>query len=144
MVKNLDHVTIVVEDADAANEFFELLDFVNDHDVMIAGEKFSTYMLIPGVDARHVTMLLKGSQPRQEIQLLQFTQPIPQDDPNIARLDKLGYNHLCLAVDDIEAQAAKLEQNGVKLLNRVMLFNNRKLMYFAGPEGITLELAQWV
>ncbi len=143
MLSHFDHVTIVVEEVDAAINFFGLLGFVKDKDLTISGEKFAAYMGIQGMEARHVTLVLEHSQPRQEIQLLHYINPKPQKDPNIAGLDKMGYNHLCFAVDDIEAMAAKLKQNGVPMLNQIMQFNDRKLVFFQGPGGITLELAQW-
>ena len=143
MLLHFDHVTIAVEEPEAAIAFFGLLGFVKDKDLVISGKKFADYMGIPGLEARHITLLLEGREPRQEIQLLHYLKPQPQKDPNIKRLDKLGYNHLCFAVDDIEATAAKLKQNGAAILNEIMQFHDRKLVYFAGPGGITLELAQW-
>ena len=44
MVKNFDHVTIVVRDVERAKEFFRLLGFEHDHTVIISGKKFSDYM----------------------------------------------------------------------------------------------------
>jgi len=38
---------------------------------------------------------------------------------------------------------ARLKANGVQLRNAVMDFNNRKLVFLSGPEGITVELAEW-
>ena len=43
-----------------------------------------------------------------ELQLMQFHRPAAQADPNAQRLDKLGYNHICFAVSDIEAVVAQL------------------------------------
>ena len=143
MLLHFDHVTIAVEEPEAAIEFFGLLGFVKDKDLVISGQKFADYMGVPGLEARHITLVLESREPRQEIQLLHYLKPQPQKDLNIKRLDKLGYNHLCFAVDDIEATVAKLKENGVTILNEIMQFHDRKLVYFAGPGGLTLELAQW-
>ncbi len=143
MVKNCDHVTIVVRDVTAAKEFFNLLGFKEDKSVVISGEKFEKYMGVDGIEAQHFTMKLAGASPRMEVQLLKYDHPDPIEDPNITNLTKLGYNHVCFAVDDIEAEVEKLKAAGVEILNDVMDFNDRKLVYFVGPEGITLELAQW-
>ena len=64
-------------------------------------------------------------------------------DPNIDKLYKLGFNHVCFAVDDLDAEVAKLTAAGVKLRNEVMNFHNRKLVFVRGPEDITVELAEW-
>jgi catechol 2,3-dioxygenase-like lactoylglutathione lyase family enzyme len=143
MLLHFDHVTIAVEEPEAAINFFGLLGFVKDKDVKISGEKFASYMGIPDLEARHITLVLEGRLPRQEIQLLRFLSPQPQKEPNISRLDKQGYNHLCFAVDDIEATVARLKENGATILNEIMQFHDRKLVYFAGPGNIIMELAQW-
>ncbi len=143
MVKRFDHVTFVVRDMEEAVRFFGLLGFQVDIDVMIAGGIIAQYMGIEGIEARHVTLVLAGSPVRQEIQLVKYHHPDPIPDPHINDLNKLGYNHVCFAVDDIEAEVARLKANGVKFRNDIMDFHNRKLIYFYGPEGVTLELAQW-
>ena len=144
MVKHFDHVTVVVEELEESIKFFELLGFVVDKSVEISGGKFVDYMSMEGVDASHVTLVLKGASPRMEIQLLHYHAPKPASDPLIERLDKFGYNHLCFAVDDIEEEVKRLTQAGVKLRNEIMTFNQRKLVFFYGPGGITMELAQWL
>ena len=63
--------------------------------------------------------------------------------PTSAKLNKLGFNHICFAVDDLDAEVARLTAAGVKLRNRVMDFLSRKLVFLYGPEDITVELAQW-
>ncbi len=143
MVQRFDHVTFVVRDMEEAVRFFGLLGFQVDIDVMIAGGIIAQYMGIEGIEARHVTLVLAGSPVRQEIQLVKYHHPDPIPDPHINDLNKLGYNHVCFAVDDIEAEVARLKANGVKFRNDIMDFHNRKLIYFYGPEGVTLELAQW-
>ena len=143
MVQRFDHVTFVVRDMEEAVRFFGLLGFQVDIDVMIAGGVIAQYMGIEGIEARHVTLVLAGSPVRQEIQLVKYHHPDPIPDPHINDLNKLGYNHVCFAVDDIEAEVARLKANGVKFRNDIMDFHNRKLIYFYGPEGVTLELAQW-
>jgi catechol 2,3-dioxygenase-like lactoylglutathione lyase family enzyme len=70
MVKNFDHVTIVVRDLEAAKRFFGLLGFGHDRSVVISGPVFSDYMSISGIEADHVTLVLAGANPREEVQLL--------------------------------------------------------------------------
>jgi catechol 2,3-dioxygenase-like lactoylglutathione lyase family enzyme len=142
MISNFDHCTIVVKDLDATIKFFALLGFQEDFSVVISGDRFSTYMGVDNLEAEHVTLVLANSSPRQEIQLLKYHSPTPLSDPNITRLDKVGYNHLCFAVDDIEQEVRRLKEKGVKFLNEIMEFKNRRLTFFRGPEGITLELSQ--
>ena len=65
----------------------------------------------------------------------------PVDGPR--NLTKLGFNHGCFAVDDLEAEVARLKAKGVQLRNEVMEFHNRKLVFLSGSEGVTVELAEW-
>jgi catechol 2,3-dioxygenase-like lactoylglutathione lyase family enzyme len=144
VVLHPDHVTVVVRDADAAKAFFALLGFEHAMSTVISGSVMDSYMGVPGMEAEHVTLVLKGSAPRFEIQLLKYRRPDTLPDAHIRSLNKVGFNHLCFAVDDIEREVARLETHGVKLRNRVMSFHGRKLVFVEGPEGITIELAQWV
>ncbi len=144
MIKNIDHVTIVVDDVEKEKKFFILLGFKESASVIISGDKFSRYLGINSVEARHVTLFLEGSNPRQEIQLLQYLYPNPLADPAIERLNRFGYNHLCLAVDDIEAEVTRLKKYGVHFKNKIMEFNEKKLVFFSGPGGITLELTEYL
>jgi catechol 2,3-dioxygenase-like lactoylglutathione lyase family enzyme len=144
MVERFDHVTIVVRDIDRAKEFFALLGFVEAISVIISEEPFASYMGVPGIKAEHVTLVLENASPRTEVQLLRYLNPEPLPDPHIRDLHKLGFNHVCFAVDDIEAEVAKLRAHGFETRNEIMDFHSRKLVFLEGPEGVTIELAQWV
>ena len=143
MVKHFDHLTIVVRDVDRAKTFFGVLGFKETTSVVIAGEPFASYMGVPGIEAEHVTLVLENASPRTEIQLLRYLHPEPLRDPNIRDLHKLGMNHVCFAVEDVEAEVAKLAKNGFKARNEIMDFHSRKLVFIDGPEGVTVELSQW-
>lgn len=143
MIKHFDHVTIVVRDLARAIEFFELLGFQQDKSVVIKGETFSNYMGVPGIEARHVTLVLANATPRTEVQLLNYIKPLAADDPQIRDLHKLGFNHVCFAVEDLEAAVAKMASRGFATKNKVLDFHSRKLVFLNGPEGVTIELSQW-
>jgi catechol 2,3-dioxygenase-like lactoylglutathione lyase family enzyme len=144
MVTHFDHVTIVVRDVDKAKAFFALLGFMEQQSVVISGGQFSSYMGIPGIEAEHVTLALANAIPRVEVQLLRYRHPEPIRDSDIARLNRLGFNHVCFTVEDIEAEVRRLSANGVELRNEIMEFHDRKLVFLCGPEGVTVELAQWL
>jgi catechol 2,3-dioxygenase-like lactoylglutathione lyase family enzyme len=144
MITRFDHVTIAVTDVDAAVDFFALLGFEKVVSVRISGERMASYMGVSGIDAEHVTLALAGHEPRLEVQLLRFHSPELAPDPALTRLDRLGFNHICFAVTDLDAEIARLTSHGIKLRNDVMEFHDRKLVFVAGPEGSTIELAQWL
>jgi catechol 2,3-dioxygenase-like lactoylglutathione lyase family enzyme len=142
---NPDHITIAVADAAPAIAFFELLGFREEHVLTIDGGAPASYMGMPAMKAEHITLVLDGAEPRFEIQLLEFT-PTPGTDPGLhpTNLRERGFNHLAFRVDDIEEAAAHLVANGVTILSSELDYISRKLRLFEGPEGITLELVQWV
>src|SRR5262249_12119281 len=141
MIKHFDHVTLVVRDVEAARQFFGLLGFQEVKSVVIAGLQFAAYMGVDGIEAEHVTLALPGAGPRTEVQLLKYRHPEPLPDPAIRNLTKLGFNHVCFAVDDLEAEVARLKASGAQLRNEIMEFHDRKVVFLAGPEGVTVELA---
>ncbi|MGZ4676737.1 MAG: VOC family protein [Acidimicrobiia bacterium] len=145
MLLNPDHVTIAVADAPGAIDFFELLGFRKGHVATIDGGRPAEYMGMPDMKAQHITLALEGSEPRFEIQLLVFD-PTPGEDPgeHPTNRRRRGYNHLAFRVDDIEAATEHMVTNGVTMLSDEMDYISRRLRFFEGPEGITLELVQWV
>jgi len=143
MIMHFDHVTISVRDLDAAKRFFGLLGFEAEKSVVISGARFATYMGLDEIEADHVTLVVPGTSPRFEVQLLCYRLPTVQTDPNIARLDKTGFNHICFAVDDVEATVRHLESHDVEVRSELKDFHNRQLFFVTGPEGVTIELAQW-
>jgi catechol 2,3-dioxygenase-like lactoylglutathione lyase family enzyme len=143
MVRNFDHVTIVVRDVEAAKRFFALLGFTQIKSVVISGKIMEDYMGVAGIEAEHVTLALENVSPRTEVQLLRYHHPDAIADPSIAKLNKLGFNHICFAVDDLDGEVGKLKAAGVRLRNEVMQFHSRKLVFVYGPEDITVELAEW-
>ena len=143
MVKSFDHVTIVVRDIENAKRFFALLGFKETKTAVISGKVMEDYMGVDGIEADHVTLALENATPHTEVQLLHYRSPGAIADPNIAKLNKLGFNHICFSVDDLDAEVAKLKAAGVKLRNDVMDFHSRKLVFVYGPEDVTVELAEW-
>src|SRR4029079_13762819 len=145
MILNPDHVTIAVADAGPAIEFFALLGFRKGHVATIDGGLPARYMGMPRMKAQHITLVLEGADPHFEIQLLEFD-PTPGADPGEqpTNLRRRRYHHLAFRRDAIEGTTAHLLANGVTLLSDEMDYISRKLRLFEGPEGITLELVQWV
>lgn len=144
MLKSPDHASFVVRDLDAAVKFFSLLGFEESIRSVISGKTFEDYMGVPGINADHVTMVLKGCTPHFDVQLVHYHHPAAIANPHIRELNHVGFNHLCFAVDDIEGVVATLRQGGVEPRTEILEYHDRKLIFLDGPEGITFELAEWV
>jgi catechol 2,3-dioxygenase-like lactoylglutathione lyase family enzyme len=143
MIQRFDHVTIVVQDMAAAKEFFSHLGFEQTLTALIKGEKFSRYMNVAGIEAEHVTLKHATATPRLEVQLLKYHHPESTPDPQISNLSKIGFNHVCFAVDDMDAALASLKTHDIEPKTEILDFHDRKLVFLPGPEGITIELSQW-
>jgi catechol 2,3-dioxygenase-like lactoylglutathione lyase family enzyme len=143
MLRNVDHISFVVTDIDKAKAFFALLGFAEAITAVATGENFSRYMDIPDGEADHVTLVMAKSSPRFEVQLLKFHHPDAIANPHVRDLYTVGFNHLCFSVDDIEAEVTRLKAHGVTFRNDIWEYQDRKITLMEGPDGITVELAQW-
>lgn len=143
MVRRFDHLTIAVRDLDGARRFFAVLGFREAVSVVIAGEPFAAYMGVPGIEADHVTLVLENATPRTEIQLLHYRHPPPVEDPHIGDLHKIGYNHVCFAVDDLDAEIRRIRDAGFQTHGEILDFHARRLVFLDGPEGVVVELSEW-
>ncbi|MFZ0250166.1 MAG: VOC family protein [Acidimicrobiales bacterium] len=140
--EGFDHITIVVTDLPAARRFFGLLGFEESLAVVASGQRVSDYMGIPDWESDHVTLVLKGVDVHQEIQLLRFHQPPVTVDAATGSLDRTGFNHVCFRVNDMDAMLEHLAENGVTPRNQVLDYHERKLVFLDGP-GVVVELAEW-
>jgi catechol 2,3-dioxygenase-like lactoylglutathione lyase family enzyme len=141
--RGFDHVTIAVADLEAAEHFFGLLGFEKTASTVVSGDEMSRYMGIPNWEADHVTLTLPGRATHQEVQLLRFHQPALAPNPEEGNLARLGFNHVCFAVDDLDATLTHLSAHGVRTRNDVMHFHDRRLIFLVGPGDVTIELSEW-
>lgn len=139
-----DHVTIAVTHLDEAERFFGLLGFARTAATVVSGQEMSRYMGIPDWEADHVTLALPGAVTHQEVQLLRFHRPTLVENPEEANLARLGFNHVCFAVEDLDATLARLAAGGIRTRNEVMTFHDRRLVFVSGPGDVTIELAEWI
>jgi len=96
----LDHIGIAVRSLDAA-KIYESLGLKVDHVETVDTQKVRTAFLSVG-DAN-----------------LELLEPVSDDSPIAKFIEKRGegIHHICLRVDDIEAELAKLKAEGYRLVN---------------------------
>lgn len=139
-----DHLTLLVTDLDEAIRFLGVLGFCVTRSVVISGPVMEAYMGIDGLEADHVTLSVPGAEPHEEVQLLRFHHPDAASDAGSGRLDRVGFNHVCFRVADIDATLAAFAAAGFKTRNTPMVFADRKLVFLDGPAHAVVELAQWM
>jgi catechol 2,3-dioxygenase-like lactoylglutathione lyase family enzyme len=132
-----------VADLEEAERFFGLLGFEKTASTVVSGDEMSRYMGIANWEADHVTLALPDAATHQEVQLLRFHRPVLAPNPDESNLARLGFNHVCFAVDDLDATVARLAAHGVRTRNDVMHFHDRRLVFLVGPGDVTIELSQW-
>jgi len=138
-----DHVTIAVSDLEEATSFFGLLGFEQTASTVVSGIEMSEYMGIPDWEADHVTLTLRGAVSHQEVQLLRFHRPGLLENPAEPNLARLGFNHVCFAVANLDATLERLSAAGVRTRSAIMEFHDRRLVLLVGPSNVTVELAEW-
>jgi catechol 2,3-dioxygenase-like lactoylglutathione lyase family enzyme len=143
MLPGFDHLTVVVTDLEEAEQFLGILGFVRDKTVVASGKAMAAFMGIPGWESDHVTLVLRGAPVRQEIQLLRFHHPIVEIDEGSGHLARSGFNHVCFRVEDLDETIGRFAALGHRPRNTVMDFHDRRLIFFDGPAGVVVELAQW-
>jgi len=142
MIERIDHLNIVVSDLERSKAFFSLLGFTEG----IAAELDTRFLErltgIRGARGRFVAMHHPGSN--VSIELLQFDGD-QAPDSDLDRADRIGMRHLALAVRDIETVVARMAAHGIEFLSPVQTWEKtgKKLVYFRGPDGILLELAEY-
>lgn len=138
-----DHVAIVVDDIAEGRRFFEMLGFEEAADVTVSGPEMAAYMGIADWKAEHLTLRMVINGLPQEVQLLHFHQPEPTPDPFGGSLARIGFNHLCFRVTDLDRVIARLATGGYQPRNDIMAFHNRRLVFFDAPGGTVIEFAEW-
>ena len=143
MIKNLDHINIVVSDLQKAKKFFLDLGFKEVNSAYLSGKQLSVVTGLPDIEAEFIAISLAGSS--TNIELIKYYSPKGGLDPNMSKPNQLGFRHIAFEVEDIEKEVERLKSKGVKFESDVQTWEKtgKKLVYFYGPDGIILELAQY-
>ena len=143
LLQKIDHINIVVKDLERAKEFFMSLGFeLHDH-ARLKGDWISQIVGLEDVDAEYVRLALPGDS--MFLELICFKNPPINEIDNPDKANTQGFRHLAFQVNDIERTVAALQESGVEPLSPIQEFTKtgKKLVYFQGPEGVLLELAQY-
>jgi catechol 2,3-dioxygenase-like lactoylglutathione lyase family enzyme len=142
MLQTIDHVNVVVRDLDAATEFFVRLGFGVEDRARLSGAWISDIVGLKDVQAEYVKLSLHGKDPRLE--LIRYDAPESDGETGGGEAHDPGIRHLAFRVENIDAVIADLEGD-VKFFSPVQTYakTGKRLVYFRGPEGILLELAEY-
>ncbi len=141
-IKRMEHVGIVVEDMEAAIEFFVALGLELCGEAEVEGEWVGRVIGLDGVVHSDIAML-RDPEGRAEIELSRFRSPPSESGDPGAPSNARGIRHISFLVDDLEAVVAGLRERGTELVGEIENYRDIYLdCYVRGPEGILVELAQ--
>lgn len=140
-VKRMDNVGIVVDDIDAAVEFFTELGLVLEGRAPVEGDWAEGVTGLKGMRVEIAMMRTPDGHGRLE--LSRFLAPAVAADHRNAPVNSLGYLRVMFAVEDIDDTLARLAKLGSTLVGEVVQYENMyRLCYIRGPEGILIGIAQ--
>jgi catechol 2,3-dioxygenase-like lactoylglutathione lyase family enzyme len=143
LIKQIDHLAIVVTDLERSRKFFEVLGFQETIRSTLDAAFLESVTDIKGAAGSFVGMKHQDSQ--LVIELLHFSSPKPVPDPECGCPNRVGFRHLAFSVHDIEQTVARLREFGVEFLSPIRTWEKtgKRLLYFRGPDGILMELAEY-
>ena len=140
-VKRMDNVGIVVEDIDAAVEFFTELGLELEGRAPVEGDWADGVTGLTGM--RVEIAMMRTPDGHSRIELSRFLAPPVIADHRNAPVNAHGYLRVMFAVDDIDDTLARLRKREAKLAGQVVQYENMyRLCYIRSPEGILIGLAQ--
>jgi len=140
-VKRMDNVGIVVEDIDAAIEFFTELGLTCEGRMPIEGEWAGR---VTGVRGQRVEVaMMRTPDGHSRLELSRFDVPAIASDHRTAPVNSLGYLRVMFAVEDLDDTLARLGNLCATVVDQVVDYEGiYRLCYVRGPEGILIGLAQ--
>ena len=141
-IKRLDHVSVVVDDLQAAKAFFTALGMTLEGEASVEGPWVDRVNRLEGVQADIVMMRTPDGHGRLE--LAKFRNPeLVQLKPAIAPPNTLGLRSVMFTVENVDATVAHLRANGAELIGEVEQYEDKyRLCYVRGPGGIIVSLAE--
>lgn len=140
-VRRMDNVGIVVEDLDAAIDFFVELGLELEGRAPIEGAWADGVTGLRGM--RVEIAMLRTPDGHSRLELSRFLAPPVAADHRRAPVNALGYLRVMFAVEDIDDTLARLRARGAELVDQVVQYEDTyRLCYIRGPEGLLIGLAQ--
>ena len=140
-IRRMDHVSVVVDDLDAAVAFFVDLGLELEGRTAVEGPEVDR---LCGVDGVRADIAMVRTADGQGLELTRYRSPAAiSAQPAVAPANTLGLRSIMFAVDDIDATLAGLRARGAELVGEVVQYGDSyRLCYLRGPAGIIVALAE--
>ena len=141
-IQRMDNVLIVVEDLQAAKAFFVELGMELEGETTIEGRWVDRIVGLEGVRADIAMRRTPDGHGRVELSRF-HPPPAVKAKPENAPANTLGMRRIMFAVEDIDADVARLRRHGAELVGEIVQYEDKhRLCFLRGPEGIIIGLAQ--
>ena len=141
-IRRMDHVSVVVDDLEAAKAFFAELGMELEGEAPIEGLWVDRVNGLDGVRVDVAMMQTPDGHGRLELTKFHSPQAV-RTEPENAPGNTLGLRSIMFAVDDVDATVAGLRARGAQLVGEVEQYQDSyRLCYVRGPEGIIVALAE--
>jgi catechol 2,3-dioxygenase-like lactoylglutathione lyase family enzyme len=138
----MDNVGIVLQDLDAAIQFFAELGLVLEGRMQVQGDWVDRVVGLTGVRSEIAMMRTPDGHSRLELTKYHAPAPVTAQTKN-PPANTLGLHRVMFAVEDIDPVLSRLRKHGAELLGEVAQYQQMyRLCYLRGPEGIIFALAQ--
>ena len=141
-IQRMDHVSVVVDDLEAAIAFFVELGMELEGEAPIEGPSVDR---LNGLDGVRVDIaMMRTPDGHGRLELTKFHTPTAVSaEPENAPPNTLGLRSVMFAVDDVDAIVARLRAHGAELVGEVAQYQDSyRLCYVRGPAGVIVALAE--
>ena len=141
-IHQMHHVSVVVDDLEAAVDFFAELGMDEEGRAPIEGPWVDRINALDGVQVDIVMMRTPDGHGRLE--LTKFHAPtVVRAEPENPLGNTLGLRSVMFTVDDLDATIAGLRAHGAELVGEVAPYEDiYRLCYVRGPAGIIVALSE--
>ena len=141
MIEQMHHVSVVVDDLEAATAFFVELGMELEGEASVEGESVDRVCGLDGVRAD--IAMVRTPDGHGRLELTRYHTPAAVGAQPDAPANTLGLRSIMFAVDDIDVVVAGLRARGSELVGEVVQYeDSNRLCYVRGPEGIIVALAE--
>ncbi|MDQ6686777.1 MAG: VOC family protein [Actinomycetota bacterium] len=143
-IQRMDNVAIVVDDLDAAIQFFTALGMELEGQGQVEGLWADQTVGLDGV--RSDIAMMRTPDGHSKLELTKYHTPAASNaDPQNPPPNTLGLHRVMFAVDDIDDTIARLRTHGAEPLGEVAQYEDTfRLCYLRGPSGIIVALAEQI
>jgi catechol 2,3-dioxygenase-like lactoylglutathione lyase family enzyme len=141
-IQRMDHVSVVVDDLEAAMAFFVELGMTLEAEAPVEGPWVDRVNAID--DVRVDIAMMRTPDGHGRLELTRFRSPaLVSAKQDNAPPNTLGLRSVMFAVDDIDDVVARLRTQGGELIGEIVDYEDiYRLCYLRGPAGIIVSLAE--